>query len=43
MEGKVLAINFSKIIIHNEDSMGGVVTRGILVKSLLGSNRLFLD
>ena len=32
MEGKVLAINFSKIIIHNEDSMGGVMTRGLLDK-----------
>lgn len=32
MEGKVLGIHFSKIIIHIEDSMGGVVTRGLLDK-----------
>jgi hypothetical protein len=30
MEGKVLGIHFSKIIIHIEDSLGGVVTRGLL-------------
>jgi hypothetical protein len=33
MEGKVvLGIHFSKTIIHIEDSMGGVVMRGLLDK-----------
>lgn len=32
MEGKVLGIHFSKTIIHIEDSLGGVVTRGLLDK-----------
>lgn len=32
MEGKVLGIYFSKIIIHIEDSICGVVTRGLLDK-----------
>ncbi len=41
MEGKVSGIHFSKIIFHKEDIMGGVVTRGLLVRGLLGSNRLF--
>jgi hypothetical protein len=32
MEGKVLGIHFSKTIILIEDSMGGVLTRGLLDK-----------